>query len=742
MTLGTLRCVISACAIAVALGFAPAAAQSALPQEDERNTIEATPAAPSAFAMDPSLLESSLEELLVKEATSVAKKRQKVRDSAAAVHVITQEDIRNSPGGTIVDLLRTVPGVEVGQLANAATAVTIRGFNGRNANSLLVMIDGRSIYVSTLSGVFWDQLMLPLSDIERIEVVRGPGATLWGANAVNGVINIITKNSADTLGTKALARANTRRQELSLSQGFRASDDLTIRAHGAYQRDELLVDADGRDLAGRAREGGEVGLRLDWQASPRDAVTLQADYSGADFVNTVNLLSLNPLNPTFDVITPEEEFEQISVLARWSRTSSDTLRWRAQAYYTHLDRTELGVADYSFKIADFDLGVNWTVSDTHDLSVGVGARLIDDEGISFGPASVPMSGPMSGPSSGPFAGPSSSPFAGPASGLSPASSRTSGDDLGKDVIVSGYIQDDITLVPDRLNLTLGAKLEYNDFTGFEFQPSARVFYRPAKSVGLWGSVSRAVRTPSRFERSAELILQPLPAGSELNPLPIAGLTTLIGNRDLGSEQLTALEAGVRYDFANGWNLDLAGYYNFYSNVVTPTAIGTEFISVPGVPGPVGFVLVTEPQGRGKLETWGLEASISGEVAPWWSLRASASNLNFSKDTDPLTGEGFELLLSPATSPEYQASLTNTFEITPNFQLLAQLRYVSELLEGEVPDYLTGDFRLRYDVGDGLELSLIGENLFQDRQLEFVQPFYPTPPSFVLRTVSAELRLRF
>ncbi|MEM1196871.1 MAG: TonB-dependent receptor [Pseudomonadota bacterium] len=706
MTLGTLGQAISVSALATAMASAPAAAQSALPQEDERNTIEATPAAQSAFAMDPSLLESSLEELLVREATSVAKKRQKVRDSAAAVYVITQEDIRNSPHATVVDLLRTVPGVEVGQLGNAATAVTIRGFNGRNANSLLVMIDGRSIYVSTLSGVFWDQLMLPLSDIERIEVVRGPGATLWGANAVNGVINIITKNSADTLGTRALARASTRRQELTLSQGFRASDDLTIRAHGAYQRDELLVDAQGNDLAGRAREGGEVGVRLDWQASPKDAITLQADYSGADFVNAVDLLNLNPLNPTLDRLMPEEEFEQFSVLGRWSRTASETLRWRAQAYYSYLDRTELGLARYTIEIADFDLGVNWTASETHDLSLGVGARVIDDKGFSLG------------------------------------ANSSFNNDIDEDIILSGYIQDDITLIPDSLNVTVGAKLEHNNFTGFEFQPSARVFYRPAKALGLWGSVSRAVRTPSRFERSADLAFQALPANSEFNPLPISGFATLVGNPDLGSEELTALEAGLRYDFARNWNLDLAAYYNFYSDVVTPTPIDNQLIFVPGVPFPVGFVLMTEPQDRGELETWGLEASVSGQFAPWWSLRATASNLNFSKEIDPRTGEEFALILSPTTSPKYQASLTNTFEIAPDLQLSTQLRYVSELLEGEVPDYLTGDFRLRYEAGRGLEFSLIGENLFQEEHLEFVQPSYPTPPAFVPRTVSAELRFRF
>ena len=676
------------------------------PQEATSTPGESASGDADAYTIDSSLLEAPLEDLLVREATSVAKKRQKVQDSAAAVYVITQEDIRNSPAATVVDLLRTVPGVEVGSLGNAATAVSIRGFNGRNANSLLVMIDGRSIYVSTLSGVFWDQLMLPISDIERIEVVRGPGATLWGANAVNGVINIITKNSADTLGFNALVRASTRRQEVNLSKGTRLSDDLTLRLHGTYQRDELLVDENGDDLAGRARRGGEIGLRADWQISPDDAITLQADYSGASFENAINQLIVEPPVIAVQGITAEETSEQFNVLARWSHSESDTLRWRAQAYYTYLERTELGLATFQYETADIDLGVNWTASDTHDLSIGLGARLISDKGSSTLRTFSIVNG------------------------------------LSDDVILSGYIQDDITLIPDRLNLSVGAKLEYNDFTGFEFQPSARIFYRPDKAVGLWGSVSRAVRTPSRFERSSDFTLQLLAPNSPANPTELPATGSFIGDPDLESEDLTALEAGLRYDFASGWNLDLAGYYNFYQGVVTPTLVDSPFVFAPGIPFPIALDFITQPQNRGRLETWGLEASLSGRVTPWWSTRASYSNFNFAKGIDPQTGEGFSVLLSLRTSPEHQASWTNTFEVATHVQLSTQLRYVSELLDGQVPDYLSGDFRLRYDVGGGLELSLIGENLFQEEQLQFIQPDYPTPPAFVPRTVSAELRYRF
>ena len=551
----------------------PAFSASARPESyPDTNALseEADPEEPSAEAIDPALLTAPLEDLLVIEATSVAKKRQSVEDSAAAVYVITQEEIRKSPAGTIVDLLRTVPGVEVGHLTNGATAVSIRGFNGRNANSLLVMIDGRSVYFSGLSGVFWDQLNLPLYDIERIEIVRGPGATLWGANAVNGVINIITRNTADTLGTNVTARASTRRQELNLSHGFRLDNDVTMRAFASIRRDEMLVDALGNDLSPSAAKSGEFGARLDWQASDIDAVTIQADYAAGLFSNLVSLFNQNPLAPDFNVSTTDDDYSQFNVLARWARSQSNNIDWRIQAYYSRLLRSELSIADYTASIADLDLGLNWKVNDTHDLSFGIGARRVADDFNSF------------------------------------TTNADFGQDETADTILSGYIQDDIALVPDKLRLTLGAKLEHNNFTGTEFQPSARVFFRPGADMALWASVSRAARTPSRFERSARFEFSFLPAFSPRNPSPLPVFPILEGNEDLPSEQLTAFEAGLRLGLAEDWEFDVAGYYNRYRRAVSPTLASSDLVFVEGVPFPLGVEVLNRNKGRGRLKTWGLK----------------------------------------------------------------------------------------------------------------------------------------
>jgi|GEM_PF-3746802 len=497
-----------------------------------------------AQEIDPALLSAPLEDLLVLETTSVAKKRQSVKDSAAAVYVITQEEIRKSPADTIVDLLRTVPGVEVAEITNGASAVSIRGFNGRNANSLLVMIDGRSVYFSGLSGVFWDQINLPLYDIERIEVVRGPGATLWGANAVNGVINIITRNSADTLGTNVVGRASTRRQELNVSHGLRLDDNLTMRAFGSVRRDEMLLDDGGNNLAPYAGKSAEIGTRIDWQASDQDAVTVQADLASGDFANLVSLFNQDPLAPGYDISVTEDGFTQTNVLARWTRRQNERLDWRLQAYYSHLVRSELSLTDYTASIADLDLGIHWRPNTIHDLSIGLGARRVSDDFETF------------------------------------TTNAIFGKTNKPDTIISGYIQDDITLVPDRLRLSIGAKLERNNFTGTEFQPSARIFYRPNDDLALWASVSRAARTPSRFARTAQFEVFFIPANTADNPSPLPVFPVLAPNPDLPSERLTAFEAGVRLNLAQGWELDLASYYNRYKRVVSPTPTSSRLLFAP------------------------------------------------------------------------------------------------------------------------------------------------------------------
>ena len=651
------------------------------------------------------LLDMSLEDLLTLESTSVAKKRQRVADSAAAVYVITQDDIRRSAANSIPELLRMVPGVEVGQQQNGGYAVSIRGFNSRLANSLLVMVDGRSIYVSTLSGTFWDQLMIPMGDLERIEVVRGPGATLWGANAVNGVINIITKHSAAALGVSADARASTRRQEATLSYGGRLNDTLSYRLHGAWRRDKGPQNADGTDQAKRWT-GYDAGGRLDWEPDAANALTLQSEYSRGRFDTPFVFVNKDPLTPGPVKIQTESNFHTWNVLGRWTHKAGDDLDLSLQATYDHVGRAEFSGLTLEWKQAALDAGVRWKANDTHEFNIGVGARLMHDT--------------LTGNSV-----------------LFKLANETNTDRW-----ISGYIQDDITLIPDRLRLTLGTKLENNNFTGFEYQPSARLFLRASPGLSLWGGVSRAVRTPSRFERSAVMSVSVLLPGEPQNPYPLPLYTRIRGKADRNPEVLVAWEMGARAKLPAGWSLDVTGYYNNYSKLSGVQFVGATPIFEPPIPFPLGIQADLEIQDIGKARTWGVEAVLAGHIKPWWKLEATWSHFDFKVKNDPLTGAPPNLLFALDGSPRDQAGLRKSFDLGDRVSFDTQVRYVSRLLGGIIPAYVSGDARLTYRPFDGVELSLIGENLFKERRAEFTQQFFQAPIAYTPRTVSVQARARF
>ena len=694
-------------AIVLLLQEAPVAAQ------DYRSDAE--PAATEAVSDGPeasndveegalALLDVPLEDLLTQESTSVAKKRQKVSESAAAVYVVTQDEIRRSAASTIADLLRIVPGVEVGHLANGLTAVSIRGFNSRISSSLLVMVDGRSIYNSAASSVFWDQLLLPITNIERIEVVRGPGAALWGANAVNGVINIITKHSSDTLGTAASARVGTRSQEGSISHGARLSDDLSFRAHAHVRRDDGLVNAEGEDWS-KQWKGFEVGTRIDWQPTIDDALTLSGDYTKATFETPFLELRRNPLDPQYDLISAQNGFTAYNVLGRWAHQHSDQLDWSVQVYHSYLTRAEPAFPVIHSKVLDADFGIHWSANETHDISAGVSARQLKDEGVSTVAVTV---------------------------------TRMNTTDRW----LSGYLQDDISLVGDDLRLTLGAKLERNNFTGFEFQPSARLFLRADEHLALWGAISRAVRTPSLLERVTNISLNVLVPGTPENPLPIPVYPRSIGMPDKPSEVVIAYEAGLRADLAEGWSIDVAAYYNKYDRLLALVPAGFEPIFIDGFAQTAGLYANLDFASAGHARTWGAEFLIEGQITSRWRMEASYSHFNHSLGSDLQSGTPYDLANPLEGSPKHQLGLRNYAELTEEISLDTQLRHVSQLLNGEVPAYTALDARLTYRPLASLELSLIGEGLLGERRLEFSQYLYPIPPSYVARALSAEVRYRF
>lgn len=660
--------------------------------------------APTAPSVDDGLFDVPLEDLLTLESTSVAKKRQKVSESAAAVYVINQDDIRRSSATSIADLLRTVPGLEVGDQQNGRTVVAVRGFKSIFTNSLLVMVDGRSIYVSTMSGVFWDQLMIPLSDIERIEVVRGPGATLWGANAVNGVINIITKHSGDALGAKTDVRVSHKEQEASLSYGDRITDAMSFRLSASIRHDNGPTDAAGNDLSRRHFSKAFSG-RIDWEPRESDAYTLQAEISDGKFDFPFSYVSQNLLVPGYETEQTQNNFKTFNVLGRWTHRSNEQLDWSVQAYYDRLQRAEIGLVHLRHELADLDIGMRWKINETHEINAGIGGRIIVDNVISD-----------------------------PRFSFNPQRNI--------DRLISGYIQDDISLISDTLRLTIGTKLEKNNFTGFEVQPSAKLFFRPSKSIAFWGGVSRAARTPSSFERNSVInLLVDLP-NTPLNPSPLPLYTSIAGNTHIKSEMLTAYEAGLRAQIDSNWSIDVTGYYNNYDRLSSFELVGVNPIFQSPIPFPLGLLAVTQFSNNGNATTWGLEAIVKGKVAPWWKTEISYAHFDFKQRNDPVAGQPVKLLFPLEGSPRHSAVFTNDIDVGEDVSLRGQLRYVGELLGGLVPDYFSVDGRITYRIGSGAEISLIGENLLNKRRVEFIQPNYQTPSAFVPRSVAVQGRIRF
>ena len=520
------------------------------------------------------------------------------------------------------DLLRTVPGVEVANQQTGGQAVAIRGFNNRLTNSLLVMVDGRSIYVTTMSGVFWDQLLMPLSDIERIEVVRGPGATLWGANAVNGVINIITKHSGDTLGITAEALLSKRRKEVSLAVSDRITDNLSFRVSGNFRHDNGLVNANGDDIS-RRWIGKSLGVRLDYQPNSDDAFTVQGEYSDGKFDAPFNAVRQNLLNPGYDLIQTENDFETKNVLARWAH-QGEKLDWTLQAYYDSISRKELNGVRLHREIGDIDLGIRWQAGSVHEINAGIGARIIHDR-------------------------------------LDGTPAFYFHDPVNTDKWVSGYVQDDISLIPEKLRLTVGTKLEHNNFTGVEIQPSAKLFFRPNPKLAVWGGVSRAVRTPSQLNRHAEIsFLVDLP-GSPENPFPLPLYTMLRHGQDCTAEVLIAYEAGLRAQLAKGWSIDVASYYNDYKRLSSADLAGIEPLFLPPIAQPVGLKADVLIGSSGNAKTWGVEAVLTGEVTPWWKVEVGYSHFDFKINEDPATQQKPTLLLPPDASPRHQAKIENSFD---------------------------------------------------------------------------------
>lgn len=583
----------------------------------------------------------SVEELLDIEVTSVSRRLERLFDASSAVQVIGSEEIRRSGATRLPEVLRLAPNLHVAQIDSTNFAITARGFNNGIGNKLLVMIDGRTVYTPMFAGVFWDVQDTLLEDIDRLEVISGPGGTVWGANAVNGVISVTTKSAADTQGLLVHAGAG---EELENYGDFRyggaVSPDLHYRVYGKYvDRDSTLLP-NGAAWTDDARSR-RAGFRMDWNASQRDLVTVQADVYDAE--------SSRALDASHVLA------DGGNILSRWERELSADSNLKLQFYYDRAHRFIGGQYTDDVDTFDLDFQHQFELGARHGIIWGLGYRQIEN---TF----------------------TSTPF------FAFLPSRLSHQ------LYSTFIQDEIALIPERLTLTAGTKLEHNDYTGLEVQPSVRLTSRLTDKQTAWSAISRAVRTPGRIDRDFYIPQSP--------PFLIEG------GPDFVSEVLIAYEAGYRVQPVDRLSVNLATYYNDYTHLRSVEAMG---------PAPVFFPF----QVRNGLAGRSYGAELTAEYRPTSRIRLVGSYQYLNVRLHPVAGSNDTTsVAAEAKDPDRQVMLRSAIDLTDKLQFDAALRYVSGIDNDTVPDYEELDLRMAWRPWSRLELALVGQNLLHKRHVEF------------------------
>ena len=629
------------------------------------------PVARAANSPAPSAFDLSIEELGQIQVTTASRRPESLEVTPAAVYVITAEEIRRSGVTTIPDALRLAPNVEVARNNSHQWTISIRGFSNDLSNKLLVLIDGRSVYSPLYAGVFWDVQDVLLADVERIEVVAGPGGAVWGANAVNGVINIITHSAPDRQGLYAEAGGGNYEQAFgAVRYGWKASDKLWASAFvKSFERDstKTAAGADGHD----DWHLSHGGFALTWQPDAGDRVNVRADlYDGDESVLTRSNFTLGTLPATN--IPGNVPLSGNSVTANWLHTLDAGASWRLQLYYDHTDRQIPG----SFNEARS----TYNVAFLHDLAA-IGRHDLQ-WGVEF---------------------------------------RSTGDDLGNtqfssfipptrtDQTLSAFAQDRIELTKNRTYLTLGAKFEHNDYTGYENEPNIRFTWQPGGGrQTLWAAASEAVRIPARLNTDLHLYA----------PIAVPGAPPIYinvnGDPNFLSETLEAYEVGYRVPFSDKLSLDVAAFDNYYDHLQTNEANGPATV----VPGPPPYIIIPAIQGNGmKGDNHGGSFALNWQPLTHWRLEFHGSFLHMDLEPKPGSTDVNSPKIS-GNSPRAMYSVLSFLELGKGFTLYTGLRHVDKLTALNVPAYDALDVNIAWRPNDRLRLSLTAQSLNDAEHVEF------------------------
>ena len=639
------------------------------------------------------LSSASLEDLMNLQVTSVSKKAEKISQVAAAIFVITQEDIRRSGATNILDLLRMVPGMDVSQINANDWAVSARGFNQQFSNKLLVLIDGRAVYTPLLGGVNWDTQDVPLEDIDRIEVIRGPGATIWGANAVNGVINIVTKESADTKGgLVSVLGGFGGRLRTDVQYGGSIGADTNYRIFADYLTQGSLQAADG----GSGLDAWHLlhsGFRADTNISKNDSLTVQGDlYAGKEGAEIIHIFSVDP--PVLGDFSVLSELGGGNILARWTHAFSSRSDTTLQFYWDNYERTGPESTETRNTI-DFDFHHHFQWGSRQDIVWGAGYRHTsdDEEGTidqAFNPADTHLR------------------------------------------LFNVFVQDTITLQPDHWFLTVGTKVEDSYFTGFGPEPSVRLAWTPTNRLTFWSAVSRAERTPDRRDTAlvAALAAFPDPGGSA-TPVEVI----LFGNPLNKAEHVLAYEAGYRAQPGRWLSLDISTFFNRYDHLESHET-GQEFLQPS--PAPARFVIPITFDNLLYGTTEGGEISANLKLADRWTLSPGYAFLETHLHARPTSNDASSVAQYQGSSPQHQVQLRSHVEMSHGLSWDANAYFISALPAQGVPSYTRVDTQLRWKFAERADFSVVGQNLVQDHHLESMDALTVVNSSLIKRGAYARI----
>jgi iron complex outermembrane receptor protein len=640
----------------------------------------------------PDLSSMSVEDLMNLQVTTAGKIEQKLSQIPSPVYVITAEDIRRSGLTSVPEALRLAPGVEVAQINSSTWAIAIHGFNSRYANKLLVLVDGRTVYSATFTQVFWSIEDLALEDVERIEVIRGPGGSVWGANAVEGVINIITRTAKQSQGgVVSLIAGNHDNAIADVRYG------ALLGRTGAYRISARYADRSSiQSLAGGSNFDHwnlmRLGSRVDWGSPAKDSFSWQGDLSRSDGGETTLLPALVPLgNPA---VSRPVTYSGGNSLFRWEHVLSSASKTALQVYFDRKDVQEstLEVIEQTVDI-DFQ---DQTQFKRNEIVWGTGFRILrqDTEGnyqFAFDP---PVRIPK---------------------------------------LFSAFAQDQIALRPEKLWLTVGSKLEHNDHTGFEVEPTIRLMWAAHPRHSFWIALSKAVRSPATFERGGHLLLSASPG-----PGGFPVLAELMGNRDFTSEDLIAYESGYRSQPSKWVSVDLTSFYDVYTHLPS-TMQETPFLEL--IPGPPHLVLPVVFGNALSGRAFGAEATVTYTPATFWKITGSYSWLRTYDLSNPADPQALPSI-SAGANPSHQTQAHSFLSLSHRTEFDTSVYYVSSLPAQAVPGYIRLDAHLGWSPTQRLELDAGFQNLLAPRHLEFDEPPSPTLPGKIPRSAYGKVVWRF